>query len=116
MEEIVMAFASPFLDVDIPDASVFDLLFADIEPSDMDRVAIVDVLSAATTTYRQMVEQVNATAGALAARGICVGDVVGLLAQNSSLFAIAFHGILRGGHGDHTQRAVHRQRHRQTAI
>jgi len=44
-----------------------------------------------------MIEQVNATAGALAARGIRVGDVVGLLAPNSSLFAIAFHGILRAG-------------------
>ncbi len=92
-----MAFASPFPDVDIPDVSVFDLLFADIEPTDMDRAAVIDVPSAATTTYRQMIEQVNATAGALAARGIRVGDVVGLLAPNSSLFAIAFHGILRAG-------------------
>jgi acyl-CoA synthetase (AMP-forming)/AMP-acid ligase II len=92
-----MAFASPFPDVDIPDVSVFDLLFTDIDPTDLDRVAIVDVPSAATTTYRQMIEQVEATAGALAARGIRVGDVVGLLAPNSSLFALAFHGILRAG-------------------
>jgi acyl-CoA synthetase (AMP-forming)/AMP-acid ligase II len=95
--EIVMAFASPFPDVDIPDVSVFDLLFANIEPTDLDRVALVDVPSAATTTYRQLIEQVIATAGALAARGIRVGDVVGLLAPNSSLFAIVFHGILRAG-------------------
>ncbi|MET7729498.1 AMP-binding protein [Streptomyces mirabilis] len=39
----------------------------------------------------------NATAGSLAARGIGVGDVVGLLAPNSSLFAVSFHGILRAG-------------------
>ena len=30
-------------------------------------------------------------------RGIGVGDVVGLLAPNSSAFAVAFHGILRAG-------------------
>jgi acyl-CoA synthetase (AMP-forming)/AMP-acid ligase II len=92
-----MPFASPFPDVDIPDVSVFDLLFADIEPTNLDRIALIDVPSAATTSYRQMIEQVNTTAGALAARGIRVGDVVGLLAPNSSLFAIAFHGILRAG-------------------
>lgn len=92
-----MAFASPFPDVDIPDVSVYDLLFTDVDPADLDRVAIVDVPSAATTTYRQLIEQVEATAGALAARGIRVGDVVGLLAPNSSLFAVAFHGILRAG-------------------
>ncbi len=92
-----MPFASPFPDVDIPDVSVFDLLFTDIEPTDLDRIALIDVPSAATTSYRQMIEQVNATAGALAARGIRVADVVGLLAPNSSLFAIAFHGILRAG-------------------
>jgi acyl-CoA synthetase (AMP-forming)/AMP-acid ligase II len=92
-----MAFASPFTDVDIPDVSVYDLLFTDIDTDDLDRTALIDVPSAATTTYRQMIEQVNATAGGLAARGIRVGDVVGLLAPNSSLFAIAFHGILRAG-------------------
>jgi acyl-CoA synthetase (AMP-forming)/AMP-acid ligase II len=92
-----MAFASPFPDVDIPDVSVYDLLFADIDPTVLGRIALVDVPSAATTSYRQMIERVDATAGALAARGIRVGDVVGLLAPNSSLFAIAFHGILRAG-------------------
>jgi acyl-CoA synthetase (AMP-forming)/AMP-acid ligase II len=92
-----MTFASPFPDVDIPDVSVFDLRFTDIDSTDLDRIALIDVPSAATTSYRQMIEQVNTTAGALAARGIRVGDVVGLLAPNSSLFAIAFHGILRAG-------------------
>ena len=44
-----------------------------------------------------MVARVDAFAGALADRGIAVGDVVGLLAPNSTAFAIAFHGILRAG-------------------
>ncbi|KUM68117.1 4-coumarate--CoA ligase family protein [Streptomyces griseorubiginosus] len=90
-------FASPFPDVDIPEASVFDFLFADLDEAALDHVALIDTADGAQTTYRELIERVNATAGALAARGIGVGDVVGLLAPNSSRFAVAFHGILRAG-------------------
>ena len=44
-----------------------------------------------------MIGRIDAFAGALAGRGIGVGDVVGLLSPNSSGFAVAFHGILRSG-------------------
>ena len=44
-----------------------------------------------------MIERIDQFAGAIAARGIGVDDVVGLLAPNSSGFAVAFHGILRAG-------------------
>ena len=37
-----MSFASPFPEVDIPTASVYDYLFADIDDDDLDRVALVD--------------------------------------------------------------------------
>jgi acyl-CoA synthetase (AMP-forming)/AMP-acid ligase II len=77
--------------------SVFDLLFTDIDRTDLSRIALIDVPGGARTTYRELIERVNATAGALAARGVGAGDVVGLLAPNSSLFAVAFHGILRAG-------------------
>ena len=48
-------------------------------------------------SYRELIARIDAFAGALADRGIGVGDVVGLLAPNSTAFAIAFHGILRAG-------------------
>ncbi|MFF0001547.1 AMP-binding protein [Streptomyces avermitilis] len=90
--------ASPIPDVDIPEASVFDFLFADLDQAALDHVALIDTAAGgAQTTYRELIERVNATDGALAARGIGVGDVVGLLAPNSSRFAVAFHGILRAG-------------------
>ncbi|MEV5848461.1 4-coumarate--CoA ligase family protein [Streptomyces sp. NPDC051985] len=92
-----MSFASPFPDVRIPDASVFDALFGDLDGPDLNRIALVDIADGTRTTYGELVEQVEATAGALAARGFGIGDVVGLLAPNSSLFALAFHGILRAG-------------------
>lgn len=92
-----MSFSSPFPQVPIPTTSVYDYLFGAVEDADADRVALVDATSGTETSYRDMISRIDAFAGALAARGIGVGDVVGLLAPNSSAFAIAFHGILRAG-------------------
>src|SRR3546814_421117 len=92
-----MSFASPFPEVDIPSTSVYHYLFGDIADDDLDRVALVDAKSGRETTYRELIARVDAFAGALAGRGIGVGDVVGLLSPNSSAFAVAFHGILRAG-------------------
>jgi acyl-CoA synthetase (AMP-forming)/AMP-acid ligase II len=92
-----MSFASPFPDVEIPEGTVYDYLFADLTEEDADRVALVDAGSGAETTYRDLLVRVDAFAGALADRGVGVGDVVALLSPNSSTFAVAFHGILRAG-------------------
>lgn len=92
-----MSFASPFPDVEIPDGTVYDYLFGELTEEDADRVALVDAGSGTQTTYRDLLVRVDAFAGALADRGIGVGDVVGLLSPNSSAFAVAFHGILRAG-------------------
>jgi acyl-CoA synthetase (AMP-forming)/AMP-acid ligase II len=92
-----MSFASPFPEVDIPTASVYDYLFERISDAELDTVALIDAKSGRQTTYREMVARIDSFAGALAARGVGVGDVVGLLAPNSSAFAVSFHGILRAG-------------------
>jgi acyl-CoA synthetase (AMP-forming)/AMP-acid ligase II len=95
-----MSFASPFPEVDIPTASVYDYIFAgfsDPDDPDLERVALVDAKTGRQTSYRELMARVESFAGALAARGLGVGDVVGLLAPNSSAFAVAFHGILRAG-------------------
>ena len=92
-----MSFASPHPDVVLPDTGVYDYLFGGLSDEDGDRVALVDAKTGAQLTYRDLVIRVDAFAGALADRGIGVGDVVGLLAPNSSAFAVAFHGILRAG-------------------
>jgi len=92
-----MSFASPFPEVEIPSTGVYDFLFAGIDDAHLDRVALVDAKSGRQTSYREMIGRINAFAGALAGRGIGVGDVVALLSPNSSRFAVAFHGILRAG-------------------
>ena len=84
-------------DVEIPDVSIYDYLFSGLDEADLDRVAIVDGMSGAETTYRQLVGQIDLFAGALAARGIGVGDRIGVLCPNVPAFATVFHGILRAG-------------------
>ncbi|WP_433620858.1 AMP-binding protein [Nocardia sp. CA-120079] len=92
-----MSFASPFPDVDIPDQTVYDYLFAAITESELDRSALIDGTSGAVTTYRTLLDQINGVARALVARGLDVGDVVGLHSPNNPAFASVFHGILRAG-------------------
>ena len=92
-----MSFESPFPQVHIPTTSLYDYLFGDVTAEDADRIALVDTGAGTETTYRDMIASIDAFAGALARRGVGVGDVVGLLAPNSAAFAIAFHGILRSG-------------------
>jgi acyl-CoA synthetase (AMP-forming)/AMP-acid ligase II len=92
-----MSFTGPYPDVEIPSVSVYDFLFGNLADADVDRIALVDTSSGSQTSYRDLVGKIDAFAGALAARDIGVGDVVGLFAPNSAAFAIAFHGILRAG-------------------
>ncbi|MDE0546367.1 AMP-binding protein [Microbacterium sp. C7(2022)] len=92
-----MPFTSPLADVEIPDVSLYDLLFTGIPDEDLDRPATIDGASGAATTYRGLIAQVDAVAGALAARGIGVGDIVALHSPNVPAFVAVFHGILRAG-------------------
>ncbi|QBJ96890.1 4-coumarate--CoA ligase family protein [Rhodococcus sp. ABRD24] len=92
-----MSFRSPFPDVEIPALSVYAFLFGSIAEADLDRPALIEGASGAVTDYRTLVGQIDAIAGALAARGVGVGDIVGLHSPNVPAFAAVFHGILRAG-------------------
>ncbi|MDM7489348.1 AMP-binding protein [Rhodococcus sp. CSLK01-03] len=92
-----MSFRSPYPDVDIPTVSLTDFLFGGLSANDLDRTAVVDGVSGARTTYGELISQIDGIAGALAARGIGIGSVVGLLSPNTPRFVSSFHGILRSG-------------------
>ncbi|WP_370185096.1 AMP-binding protein [Rhodococcus wratislaviensis] len=92
-----MVIQSPFPDVEIPDVSVYDYLFGRVDTDDAAKPALVDGETNSVTTYRELIDQVNAIAGALAFRGLRSGDVVGVLSPNTPAFASALHGILRAG-------------------
>lgn len=88
---------SPYPDVEIPAVSIHEFLFGDVEEDRLDAVALIDGVSGATTSYRQLIGQIDLFAGALAARGVGVGTTVGVLCPNIPAFATVFHGILRAG-------------------
>lgn len=90
-------FTSPYPNVNIPELSVYDFLFGSIEEADLDRIAVTDGTSGETTTYRELIAQIDSIAGALAADGVAVGDVVALHSPNTPAFVTVFHGILRAG-------------------
>jgi acyl-CoA synthetase (AMP-forming)/AMP-acid ligase II len=88
---------STYPDVEIPALSVYDALFAGFDEADLDRIALIDGPTGDETSYRQLIAQVDALAGALAARGVAVGDTIGILCPNVPAFATVFHGVLRAG-------------------
>ena len=90
-------FSSPYPDEVIPKVSVYDFLFKDLGAEDAARVALIDGPSGAQTTYGALKAQIDLLAGALAARGLGMGDVVALHSPNVPAFATVFHGILRSG-------------------
>ncbi|GAB2527336.1 AMP-binding protein [Paramicrobacterium agarici] len=90
-------FHSPFPDVEVPDLSVYDYLFANLTDDEASRVALIDPSTGAETSYGVLKAQIDAFAGALAARGVGADTVVGLLCPNVPAFATVFHGVLRLG-------------------
>ena len=88
-----MSFKSPYPPVEIPEDAIYEALFGSISEEDLDRTALIDAGATEGTTYRELIDRINAFAGALAARGVEVGDKVALLSPNTSAFAFVFHGI-----------------------
>jgi acyl-CoA synthetase (AMP-forming)/AMP-acid ligase II len=92
-----MSFFSPFPPIEVPDVSVYDYLFGDMADGTADRIALVDAAAGIKLSFSELKACIDAFAGAIAERGIGVGDVVGVLAPNGWAFAVAFHGILYAG-------------------
>lgn len=92
-----MPVASPRPTIEIPEVSIYDLLFGSLTAEENQRTAITDSATGAVVSYGELRQQVDLFAGALASRGVGVGNVVALHCPNTHVFAVAFHGILRAG-------------------
>jgi acyl-CoA synthetase (AMP-forming)/AMP-acid ligase II len=93
-----MTFRSTYPDIEVPDVSLPEFLFA--SPGNDDRAdhpAIVDAESTQTYTYGQLADAVDRVAAGLAERGLGRGDVAALFSPNSADYPVVFHGILRAG-------------------
>ncbi|MUL66850.1 4-coumarate--CoA ligase family protein [Mycobacterium sp. CBMA 234] len=103
-----MSISSPYPAVDIPTGTVYDHVFGSLDDAELSKIAVID--GDTSISYGQLRDGVDRFAGALAARGVGVGDVVALQAPNSLGFVIAFHGILRAGATATTVNALYSQR------
>ncbi|MFC5995499.1 AMP-binding protein [Pseudonocardia hispaniensis] len=90
-----MTIRSSYPEVEIPDVSLFEFLFADGFGDRADAPALIDGSSGASLTFAQLHGMVVKIAAALAERGIGAGDVVGLFAPNTPYWVAVFHGVLR---------------------
>ncbi|GEL17008.1 AMP-binding protein [Pseudonocardia asaccharolytica] len=90
-----MTIRSPYPDVEIPEVSLFEFLFADGFGDRTDAPALIDGGSGASISFAQLHGMVVKIAAALAERGIGAGDVVALFAPNTPYWVAVFHGVLR---------------------
>ncbi len=85
-------------DVDIPDMSITDFVFANVD-NYPDRVAITDGQkeNAVSYTFVELRDATHRLAGRLHAQGIKSGSVVAILAPNCPEYAVVFHAIALTG-------------------
>ena len=86
---------SPLPDVEIPDQSITDCVFASAADH-ADEVAITDG-AASSYTFSQLHGAVRSLGGGLSARGVGPGTTVAILAPNVPEYAIVFHAIALAG-------------------
>src|SRR5919202_5312697 len=91
-----MVLRSPLPDVEVPDLA-FSSYVLEHAAARADRPALVDGPTGRTLTYGELAEGVGRLAGGLAARGIAMGDVVGICCPNVPEWALLFHGALTAG-------------------
>ena len=86
---------SPMPDVDIPDQSITECVFASAAER-ADEVAITDGASS-SYTFSELHAAVRSLGGGLSSRGVGPGTTVAILAPNVCEYAIVFHGIALAG-------------------
>ncbi len=86
---------SPLPDVDIPDQSITECVFASAADH-ADEVAITDGASS-SYTFSELQAAVRSLGGGLNSRGVGPGTTVAILAPNVPEYAIVFHGIALAG-------------------
>ncbi|MYI36043.1 MAG: 4-coumarate--CoA ligase family protein [Acidimicrobiaceae bacterium] len=86
---------SPLPDVEIPDQSITDCVFASVADR-ADEVAITDGASS-SYTFSELHAAVRSLGGGLSSRGVGPGTTVAILAPNVPEYAIVFHGIALAG-------------------
>ena len=89
-----MIYHSPYPGITVPARTITEVVFDGLAT---DGPVLLDGVSGEALTGAQLRHAVMGFAGGLAARGIGPGDVVALMAGNSPVYAVIFHGTLWAG-------------------
>jgi len=87
---------SPYPDVEIPAVSLTEYVLG-TSAGQGTAPAVIDGLSGAITTYRDLIAETAAAAECISSLGIQRGEVVALMSRNQPRFVPAFHGIVAAG-------------------
>ena len=87
-----MIFRSPFPEVEIPEVTLTEFIFARASEY-ADKPALIDGVSGRVLTYAQLRGAVRAAAAGLARRGFVKGDVLALYSPNLPEYVVAFHAV-----------------------
>jgi acyl-CoA synthetase (AMP-forming)/AMP-acid ligase II len=91
-----MIFHSPWPNIELPAASLCDVIFGGANQYS-DKPALIDGETGRTLTYRQLVQNAGRVAAGLAGAGLRPGQAVALALPNSIEFALAWYGTLLAG-------------------
>lgn len=92
-----MPLSGPLPDVEIPQVSLYGLIFGNLTDNQARRVAVIRASTGEEFTYGRLRDEVDHVAAWFTARGVGPGDAVVLMAPTSPEFVTAFHGIARCG-------------------
>ncbi len=92
-----MEHRGPLPDLEIPEVSLFDLIFAHLSDEDAGRPALVHPESGLTMTFGQVRDDVEAIATWFFHHGVGPGSAVAINLPNCPEYAAAFHGIVHAG-------------------
>lgn len=92
-----MEHRGPAPDIEIPNSSLYDLIFAGLSETDAARTAFVHSETGLRVSFGEVKRDIDAVATWLAGHGVGPGDAVAIDLPNCPEFAAAFHGIARTG-------------------
>lgn len=92
-----MIYESHVPDLDIADYGHYEFIFGDIAEADLDNIAVSEITTGESITYRDLIARIDALAGELADRGVGPGDVVAMQVPNSINFVVVEFAILKLG-------------------
>jgi acyl-CoA synthetase (AMP-forming)/AMP-acid ligase II len=96
IEEVTMAFRSPYPDVSIPEQPFSAYVFEHVAEWG-DAPAFIDGASGHTLSFLEVADGARRVASSLTARGLRKGDVFAIYCPNLPEYALAVHGVLMLG-------------------